>query len=131
MAHGFAPAEGVAPTGGVVHGPLGVVHGSRHLADEGELDVVLHLVPRGGGPLELFQPRNPFEVESVGVGAVEARGLESPVEVDKEMIFGAHGGGAVVEIGDKLVVAVHEVDFEAFDAQFPPKEKKKLPGQLF
>jgi putative acetyltransferase len=30
-----------------------------------------------------------------------------------------------------MAAASHPEELEAFDAQFPPKEKKKLPGQLF
>ena len=100
----------------VEHGPLGVVHRSCSLADEGYLAVVVHLVPFQFGPPHLFEAEDALEVEHIGVGAVEACRLEGTVEVDHEVVFGAHLGCAAVEVGDYLVVAVHKVDLEPFDA---------------
>ena len=55
-------------------------------------------------------------VEHIGVGTVEARGLVRAVEVDEEVVTGGGFSHAVVEVDDHLVVAVHEVDLEAFHA---------------
>ena len=38
------------------------------------------------------------------------------MEVHEKMIFGGHGSHTVVEVDNHLVVAVHEVDLEAFHA---------------
>ena len=57
-----------------------------------------------------------LKVEHIGPGAVESGRLVHAVEVEDEMVLGAHGGRTVYKLGHRLVVAVHEIDFESFDA---------------
>ena len=38
------------------------------------------------------------------------------MEVDDEVVLGTHLGGAAVEVDGQLVVAIHEINLEAFDA---------------
>ena len=116
LAHGLAPAGAVAAFCGVVHGTLGVVHWACCLTDERNLGVVLHLVPCGGSPFQLLQSCHTLEVEHIGISSVESCGLESTVEVDQQVILGTHIGGTLVELGDNLVVAIHEINLEALDA---------------
>ena len=59
---------------------------------------------------------DPFEVQDIGIGPGESRGLEGAVEVDELVVFGGRFGCSAVEVDDFLVVPVHEVDLPPSDS---------------
>ena len=69
-----------------------------------------------GTPLHLLQSGHTFEVEDVRICPIQAGRLEGSVEVQQEMILGGCPGHSLVEFHHDLVVPVHEVHLEAFDA---------------
>lgn len=106
---------------GIAHSSLGIVHRACGLTEERQLAVVLHLVASFYGvvrKLELFETGYAFEVEGIGISAVEAGGLESSMIVDNHVVASGGSGGTIVEIGHYLVVAIHEIDLKSLDAHF-------------
>ena len=116
LTHRFRIDGTVVVACGVPHRSLRVVHRTCGLTDEGDRHVVGHHVGLLAGPLHLLQPEDALEVEHVGIGALDSRGLVVAVHVEEQAVFGGRFREAVGEIGDLLVVAVEEIDLEALDA---------------
>ncbi len=110
--------SGIFATGGIYHRALGVVHRAGGLTDEGQESVVAHVVFFLGAPFESLEAVDTFGIEDIGPCAVDACRDVVSVEVEHHVVFGCGFGSAVDELVYLLIVAVEEVDFEAFDAHF-------------
>ena len=72
-------------------------------------------IPYSGLPLGVLQTLDALEVQDVGIGALDAEGLQAMIVEDEVMA----GGARSHQVGrgdDLLVVAVEEIDLEALDA---------------
>lgn len=103
--------------------PCAVAHGARrevdlsgHHADKGERDVVARHVVLGIRPAALFHPKDALIVEDVGIGAVQSYGFINAVKVKHKMVLGGAGSQPLDHLYSGLVITVHEVYFETFDA---------------
>lgn len=131
LAHRLAVDRAEVLAHGVAHGPLRIVDRTGHHADEGHRHVVGHLVHLNGRPLHLLEAVHALEVDDVGIGALHARRLVDAVQVEQQPVAGGRTRRLVDEVGEQLVVAVHEVDLEAADAHLRVvgAELLHLPGK--
>src|SRR3972149_5135887 len=64
-------------------------------------------------PFTILEPHYTFAGEQVGIGATEAGGFESAMEIHYQVMFGGLTHDSLVEIHHLLVIAIHEVHFNA------------------
>ena len=100
----------------VGHGAWGVVHGACEEAGKGEANVILHKVDVVGSPFGVFQSKDAFVGEDVGIGAREACGFMDAVIGEDQVVFGGNGGGLIELVGDGGIVAIVEVNLKARNA---------------
>ena len=102
---------GIAETAG------GEIYKTRLHTNEGEGDVIeRHILLVGFAPFGFFHAEYSFEVDDVGEGAVDACGSIDAVEVEHQFVVGTCLADAVNHLDSRLVIAVKEIDFEAFDS---------------
>ena len=116
LRHSFRADEAEISLGGVAHGSLGVVCRAGYHTHEGYAHLVGHQVYLGLPALGVLQAVNALEVHHIGPGPLQACRLEGSVEVDHQMILCGRLCGTAVKVHHRLVVAVHKVHLEAFDA---------------
>ena len=101
-----------------MHGALCIVHRSGQHTDEWHGDIVGYLVGTDVAPLHLFQPVNGFIVDDIGISAVQPGRFVRAVKVYHQLIFSGSFGSPVVEVYHFLVIPIHKVNLESFDAHF-------------
>ena len=102
--------------GGIAHCTLGVVHRAGSHTDKRNSHVVCNLIDSVRAPFHLLQAMHSLIVHDVRPGPVQSGRLICAVEVYHQMIFGRHFSRTLVEINHNLVIPVHEVHLETFDA---------------
>ncbi len=120
LAHGVVVVAEEVVAHGVGHSPRRVVHGPGEHTQVGSRHVVAWLVVQRSVayarlPFGVLQALHTFEVEDVGVGTLNAEGLQA-VQVEAELVACCGIGNPVGRCDGLLVVAVEEVHLEAFDA---------------
>ena len=121
LRHGLVVDAAEVPAVGVHRGAGRVVHRACQLAQVGDGDVVArevvhrHAVHRGF-PFAVLQALDAFEVHQVRIGSLQAERFHA-VQVQQEVVAGGAGGNLFDGLHGGLVVAVEEVNLEAFDAQ--------------
>ena len=113
--HGLAVDGAVVAKGRIAHRALRVVERTGQHAQEGDGDIVDHLLFAILQPLHLLQAVYALEVDDIGIGAVQARRLVGTMEIDHHLVLGTHLGAGGIEVDHILVVTVHEIDLEALD----------------
>ena len=83
LTHRLAATRKEVPLRGVEHGSLRVVHGAGGHSDERHRHIVGYLIDRLFRPFHLFQSMYAFEIDDVGIGALQTGRLIYTVVVEQ------------------------------------------------
>src|SRR5215831_1466135 len=98
----------------IEHSARGVVHGAHEHPGKRNCDVVL----RVGciAPFQVFHSLDAFRANQVGPGPGQNGRPYPAMKINQQLAIGGLSAEPVVEIDHKLIVPLHEVDFDALYA---------------
>ena len=111
--HGLAEDGRKGQLRGIAHRARSVVHGAQKHSREGKGHVVFRFGI--GAPLTPFHPADTFRANQIGPCAGHTRGLLCAVEIHQHLAFCGFAADFVIVIDQELIVALHEINLDAFD----------------
>src|SRR5205085_11922890 len=98
---------------GIQHCAGRVVHRTEKHAGKGQGDVMLWL--GFGAPFAPFHASTPFAADHVGPGPGHGYLALPSMKINQHLPLGGLAASLVVEIDQLLIVALHEINFDALD----------------
>ena len=100
----------------ITHSALRVIHRTCHHTCKWNRSIKLYHIIIHGLPFQLFHAGNTFVIDDIGISTLQTCGFMNTMEVEHDLVFCTRSGSSVKELRDLLIVTIHKVHLETFDA---------------